>query len=342
MRSRKYGDWIRILRTLLLICALSGAPLLAAEDDGLLNWMDYTAQQQLADREAALAKIHTVAEAQARQAQVRAKILELLRGLPNYSGPLNARVTGEIDRPRYTIEKVIFESLPQFYVTANLYVPKEGGKYPGVLRPMGHYEQGKVAEQELDANMAMKGFVVLTYDPIGQGERQQAYDPRVEASLIGGATAQNFQAGGQSVLAGDNFARYRIWDGMRAIDYLEHFHLLCSVSGAKKEAFAVCRGNGLEGLFRCPQQLFVGPGSVAAQDLFDLAPHRLDGIEVRRIGRQIQQPDAGGFEGFPDSPDFVGGQTRARPGEHHLFARRRPGSVSGFGSGLAEAQDSGV
>jgi hypothetical protein len=68
---------------------------------------------------------------------------------------------------------------------------------------------------------------------------------------------------------------------------LEHFHLLCSVSGAKKEAFAVCDGNGLESLFRCTKQLFVGPGSVAAQDLFDLAPHRLDGIEVWRIRRQI-------------------------------------------------------
>jgi len=89
---------------------------------------------------------------------------------------------------------------------------------------------------------------------------------------------------------------------------LEHFHVSCSVSGAKKEAFAVCDGNRLEGLFRCTQQLFVGPGSVPAQDLFDLAPHGLDGIEVRRIRRQIQQPGAGGCEGFPDSPDFVRGQ----------------------------------
>jgi hypothetical protein len=96
---------------------------------------------------------------------------------------------------------------------------------------------------------------------------------------------------------------------------LKHFHLLCSVSGAKKEAFAVCGGNGLEGLFRCLQQLFFGPGSVAAQDLFDLAPHGLDGIEVRRIRRQIQQPGAGGGKGFPDSPDFVRGQIIQN---HHL------------------------
>ncbi len=62
---------------------------------------------------------------------------------------------------------------------------------------------------------------------------------------------------------------------------LEHFHLLCGVSGAKKEALAVRDGYGLEGLSRCRKQLFVVPGSVAAQDLFDLAPHGLDGIEVR-------------------------------------------------------------
>ena len=219
MRSRKYGNWIRLLGKILMIYALSLVSLLAA-DDSLLRWMDGIAQQQLADREAALAKIHTVREAEARQAQVRAKILELLGGLPNYTGPLNARVTGRIDRPRYTIEKVIFESLPQFYVAANLYLPKEGGKHPGVLRPMGHWEEGKVREQVMDANLAMKGFVVLTYDPIGQGERQQAYDSRVEASLIGGSTDQHFQAGAQSILAGENFARYRIWDAKRALDYL--------------------------------------------------------------------------------------------------------------------------
>jgi hypothetical protein len=219
MTSRRCGKGIYLLTKLLLFYALSLAPLYAA-DDSLLSWMDGIAQQQLAAREAGLEKIHTVREAEARQAQVRAKILELLGGLPNYTGPLNARVTGRIDRPRYTIEKVIFESLPQFYVSANLYLPKEGGKHPGVLRPMGHWGEGKVREQVMDANLAMKGFVVLTYDPIGQGERQQAYDARTEASLIGGATDQHFQAGAQSILAGENFARYCIWDAKRALDYL--------------------------------------------------------------------------------------------------------------------------
>jgi len=86
---------------------------------------------------------------------------------------------------------------------------------------------------------------------------------------------------------------------------LEHFHLSCSVSGAKKEAFAIGGGNGLEGYFRCAQQLFFGPGSLAAQGLFDFAPQGLDGIEVGRIGREVQQPSADRFEGFPDAWDFV-------------------------------------
>ena len=204
---------------LICICTLNLAPLWAG-DDRLLQWMDRIAQQQLSEREATVARIRTVGEAKARQAWVRAKILELLGGLPDYNGPLNARVTGRIERSHYSIEKVIFESLPEFYVTADLYVPKEGGKHPGVLMPMGHWEQGKLAAQPMAANLAMKGFVVLAYDPVGQGERQQAYDRRIEASLAGGATDQHFQAGAQSILAGENFARYRIWDAKRALDYL--------------------------------------------------------------------------------------------------------------------------
>ena len=182
------------MRRLLLICVCAfNVARLSAADDRLLQWMDRIAQQQLSDRERAIARIHTLSEAKARQAWVRAKILELLGGLPDYNGPLNARVTGRIERPRYTIEKVVFESLPEFYVAADLYLPKAGGKHPGVLIPMGHWEQGKLAAQPMAANLAMKGFVALAYDPVGQGERQQAYDRRIGASLIGGATDQHFR-----------------------------------------------------------------------------------------------------------------------------------------------------
>src|ERR1035438_10136321 len=73
---------------------------------------------------------------------------------------------------------------------------------------------------------------------------------------------------------------------------LEHFHKLCSVFSAKKEALAVVDGDGLEGRFGGQEQIGFRSRIVTAEDLLDLAPHRFDGIEVGRIGRQIKQPGA--------------------------------------------------
>jgi cephalosporin-C deacetylase-like acetyl esterase len=186
----------------------------------LLKWMDSRAQSQLTAREAKIAAIHTQAEAEARKQYVRRKVLGVIGGLPDYSGPLNARVTGRIDAGRYTIEKIVFESLPRYWVTANAYVPKTPGPHPGILIPMGHWEQGKPAAQRMAGNFALQGFVVVAFDPVGQGERQQAFDWRTGQSLAGGSTEQHILAGAQSLLVGESFARYRIWDAKRALDYL--------------------------------------------------------------------------------------------------------------------------
>src|SRR5262249_3269960 len=89
--------------------------------DPLLSWMNDIAQRQLQEREKEIDQIHRVAEADRRKQKVRAKLLEILGGLPDYKGPLNAKVTGKIEAEGYTIEKVLFQSLPNFYVTADLY-----------------------------------------------------------------------------------------------------------------------------------------------------------------------------------------------------------------------------
>ena len=78
--------------------------------------------------------------------------------------------------------------------------------------------------------------------------------------------------------------------------------------GAKKEAPAIGGGNRLKGGFGGQEQLLVGAGSAAAKHLFDLAPHRLDGIEIRRVGRQIQKPCAPRIDCFAHAPDLVGGE----------------------------------
>ncbi len=115
---------------------------------------------------------------------------------------------------------MIFESLPGLFITANLYRPDRQGRYPAVLFPLGHWDEGKVAAQLTAANLAAKGFVVLAFDPSGQGERQQAYDRRLGRSLAGGSVNQHFMNGATSLLIGQSFARYRIWDAKRALDYL--------------------------------------------------------------------------------------------------------------------------
>ena len=188
--------------------------------DPLLKWMDQIAQQQLQQRENVIAKIHSVADAERRKQSVRETFLSLIGGLPDYNGPLNPRVTGSIQSDNYVIDKIIFESLPGFYVTANLYRPSRPGRYPGVLLQAGHTQEGKPEGQRLAANLALKGFVVLAFDPMGQGEREQTYDRRVDRALAGWSVPEHIQAGAQNILIGESLARYFIWDAKRALDYL--------------------------------------------------------------------------------------------------------------------------
>jgi cephalosporin-C deacetylase-like acetyl esterase len=192
----------------------------SASTDPFLAWLDRIAQQQLDNRERAIAAIHTVADADRRKAMVRAKLTELIGGLPTYSGPLNARITGQLQSDTHTIEKVIFESLPGFYITGSLYKPNAPGRYPAVLVPSGHTQEGKPETQILAANLAAKGFIALAYDPIGQGEREQTYLPQLGRALSGGGGNEHLELGARSILIGQSVARYFIFDAKRAIDYL--------------------------------------------------------------------------------------------------------------------------
>lgn len=136
--------------------------------------------------------------------------------------PLNPRITGTVERDAYRIEKVIFDSRPGFPVTANLYLPK-GRKLPlpGVVGSCGHSENGKAAEayQAFAQGLARQGYVVLIFDPIGQGERLQWVDEKLK-SRIGSGVREHIHFGNQQFLTGEFFGSWRAWDGIRALDYL--------------------------------------------------------------------------------------------------------------------------
>jgi cephalosporin-C deacetylase-like acetyl esterase len=138
--------------------------------------------------------------------------------------PLNANVTGKLERENFTVEKIIFESQPGFYVTAALFIPKKTQKpAPTVIYCSGHTELGFCSDvyQRVMINLVEKGFVVFAFDPIGQGERLQYVDPETGKSKVGGPTTEHSYAGVQTLLTGTSLSDYFIWDGVRALDYLE-------------------------------------------------------------------------------------------------------------------------
>ena len=197
------------------VCAAQTPPA-----DPFLAWLDGIAQKQLDQRDRTMAAIRTKADAERRQAMVRAKLTELIGGLPTYNGALNSRVTGTLTADTHAIEKVVFESLPGFHVTGNLYRPKAPGRYPAVLVPAGHTQEGKAEVQWVAANLAAKGFIALAYDPIGQGEREQSYLPQLGRALAGGGGNEHLELGARSILIGQSVARYFIFDAKRGVDYL--------------------------------------------------------------------------------------------------------------------------
>ncbi len=197
-------------------------------------------QQHFDARKAEIEKLKTPADIAARQKVLREKFIEALGGFPEKT-PLNAKTVGTLKREGYRIEKIIYESRPEHHVTANLYIPEGKGPFPAVVMPLGHSQNGKAADymQRGAILLAKNGFVALVYDPIGQGERSQLLD-KLGNPGIKGSTSEHTMIGVGALLVGGSTASYRIWDGIRSIDYL----VSRSEVDAKKIGCSGCSGGG--------------------------------------------------------------------------------------------------
>jgi cephalosporin-C deacetylase-like acetyl esterase len=127
--------------------------------------------------------------------------------------PLNAKVTGTVERGEVTIEKVHFQSKPGLYVTANLYRPKKPeGKLPAVLYLCGHSRRGrdgnKTAFQDHGMWFASNGFVCLIVDTLQLGEVAGVHHGTYNLSRWW------WQARGYTP------AGVECWNAIRSIDYL--------------------------------------------------------------------------------------------------------------------------
>lgn len=186
----------------------------------LYKWLLGQARIQFDKRRAAIAALKTPDEVLQRQRLLKEKFIAALGGLPDRT-PLNALVTGRLEREDFSVEKVLYESRPEHHVTACLYLPKGQGPFPGVLVPCGHSANGKASEayQRACILMAKNGLAVLCYDPIGQGERIQLLNEQGKPA-IPGSTSEHTMVGVGALLVGTSCATYRIWDGIRSLDYL--------------------------------------------------------------------------------------------------------------------------
>ncbi len=188
----------------------------------LIQHFNQQAFDLLQIRKESIKQLNTENDWRLRQQQVKQLLNHIIGPFPERT-PLNPQITGVIQKDGYRVEKIIFQSMPEFYVTGCLFLPDDRhGKTPAILNPIGHSDAAFRREiyQQVILNLVKKGFIVFTFDPVSQGERLQYYDPEQKKSLVGGSTAEHSYFGNQCFLNGICSARYFIWDGMRAIDYL--------------------------------------------------------------------------------------------------------------------------
>lgn len=195
-----------------------------AAPDMLVSYLSKGLNNLCAQWERKRQEIKTPEALRARNRFVRQKFIEMIGGLPEKTPliPIRVRV---LKRDGYNIEVLMFQSRPDFWVTASLYVPSDrSGPFPGIISPCGHYGTARMIPTYQTAYLSLvkNGFAVLAYDPIGQGERRHYWNPETGRSDpgLGDPVYEHSMAGQLLLLMGESLTQYHIWDGMRAIDYL--------------------------------------------------------------------------------------------------------------------------
>lgn len=144
---------------------------------------------------------------------LRANLQAAWGDFPATPAPLTPRVLGTLSRDGYRVEKVVFQTMPDVWMTANAYVPNRPGRLPAVLAVHGHWKGAKQdpVVQSRCIGLAKLGFFVLAVDALGAGERAVGTEL---GEYHGDLTAATLYP------AGLTLAGLQIYENMRAVDYL--------------------------------------------------------------------------------------------------------------------------
>ncbi|HEY1859358.1 MAG TPA: alpha/beta hydrolase family protein, partial [Gemmataceae bacterium] len=148
-----------------------------------------------------------------RRTRLRAAMFAAMGTMPDKASPLEPKVIATLKRKGYRIENLIFQSRPDVWVTANVYVPEGEGKRPAVLVVHGHWPWARrdPVVQARCLGLVHLGFLVLAVDAFGAGER---YTSPGQGTYHGALYGSTLWPAGLTLLG------CQVYDNRRAVDYL--------------------------------------------------------------------------------------------------------------------------
>ncbi|MFC3803523.1 alpha/beta hydrolase family protein [Cohnella sp. GCM10012308] len=169
-------------------------------------------------------RISTASALRERQLAMKTAFIHAIGGIPDREAEMNAVIVGQVREEGYRIENIVYEPLPGYRVTSNLYLPAQAepaSPSPVVLFLSGHEPEGRHSDyyHRVILRFVEEGLAVFAFDPPGQGERVgEALDDA--GDRIWG-TGEHQRIGVRCYPFGESIARYFVMDAIRAIDYLE-------------------------------------------------------------------------------------------------------------------------
>ena len=145
--------------------------------------------------------------------QLKDRIITITGALTDQELPLDTKVTRTIDMEGYKIENIAFQTRPGVYATANLFIPDGEGPFPAAIVMMGHSTNGRLSDtyQTISHILALNGYVSLSIDPWGAGERTTTHGTFEYHGANLGASLMNI---------GESLMGVQITDNMRGVDLL--------------------------------------------------------------------------------------------------------------------------
>ena len=211
--TKPYRNLLRLTLTLSLAgCMLLAQPRLTPAPERSRLFQAYLARRGAEITASQAAALEDTDAWKLKRAGVRRQLMYML-GLDPMppKTPLHARITGQFERDRYHVEKIVFESMPGLYVTGNLYVPKEAGRKPAVLYLCGHAPVPSGAKAQYQHHgiwLANHGYVAFLIDTIEFGEIPGIHHGLHDLNMWNWLSLGYSPAGPE------------VWNAIRAMDYL--------------------------------------------------------------------------------------------------------------------------